>query len=414
MKNFKKAMIGLTAAALAGTMLCTAAFAAEAQAPQQTIEEAAEEAKVFTTQDGVLSIELPKDDDRWTQIEDASSWFAIGDGSDVITVDHIANGEKLPAVEIADEKYEEIYQMFYSTQNEVFTITGRVADKAEAECVRNAVNSFKVLKYDTLQKKEEQPQAVYAVRDLNETRYCTEKAGVNVRNGYTTDDRIIGLCQYGTQIQVTGAVTKDGADTGWIRVNYNGMTGFTWGEFYSTTQPAPIQTPAPTPAPAPAPAPAPEETGTEDELIAGGQIFTGATQVFYNEQTGEAVTLSQLNQGGWANPATGVVYTQESGGGDHMYGDDGSVLVTEWYYSEYVNPGQLIAGGKIFTGAEMELWDPEGGGNIINVKELSQGGWVDEETGVIYTQDDGNENVYHGNDGTKWVTEEMMNALHAE
>lgn len=27
-----------------------------------------------------------------------------------------------------------------------------------------------------------------------------------------------------------------------------------------------------------------------------------------------------------------MIYTQEGGGGDHYYGNDGSVLITEWLY----------------------------------------------------------------------------------
>ena len=81
----------------------------------------------------------------------------------------------------------------------------------------------------------------------------------------------------------------------------------------------------------------PATTAAEDELIADGQIFTGyEMDNLIDVATGEYVTLSELNQGGWADQATGVIYEQEGGGGDHFYGNDGSTLVTEWYYFEYI------------------------------------------------------------------------------
>ena len=334
MKTLKKTLLGITAAGLAGAMVLTTAFAAEAPAPAPaetaTAETAAE--KTFETKDGVLSIQAPKDNDNWAVIDDPNSWFAIGDGNDLITIDHIMNGAQLPQTELANEKYAEVYQMFYSTPNEVFVITGSVAEKDEAAAIKDAVCSFKVLQYDTI-KKPEQPTSAYAVRELNEIRYCTEKDGVNVRSGFTTDDPLIGGFHFGDQVTVTGAVTKDGVDNGWIRVNYNGQTGYTVGQYYSTTKPE-IQ-PAPVPAPAPAPAP-------EDELINDGQIFTGYTMDNLMEVgTGKHITLKELSQGGWANEETGEIFKQEGGGGEHFYGDKGTTLVfEELYYREYGQGGE--------------------------------------------------------------------------
>ena len=213
-----------------------------------------------------MSIQIPRDEDNWTVIDDPNTWFVIGDGKDLIKVDHVANGEQLPKVETANEKFAEVYQMFYSTPNEVFVITGSIADKEEAAAIREAVCSFKVLQYDTI-KKAEQPTSAYAVRELNEIRYCTEKDGVNVRSGYTTDDPLLGGFHYGDQVNVTGAVTRDGVDNGWIRVNYNGQTGYTVGQYYSTTKPEaqPAAAPAPAPAPAPDPAPAAEPDPVEQD-----------------------------------------------------------------------------------------------------------------------------------------------------
>ena len=53
-------------------------------------------ASTFTSQDGILSIELPND--SWTQLQDPAKWIALSDGSNMITVEHFSNGEKLPEI----------------------------------------------------------------------------------------------------------------------------------------------------------------------------------------------------------------------------------------------------------------------------------------------------------------------------
>lgn len=76
------------------------------------------------------------------------------------------------------------------------------------------------------------------------------------------------------------------------------------------------------------------EGAYEDYEHTDGQIFTGFEQPLYDPDTGEQVILKELTQGGYANEATGVIYHQEGGGGDHWYGEDGSVLISEWLYNQ--------------------------------------------------------------------------------
>ena len=52
----------------------------------------------------------------------------------------------------------------------------------------------------------------------------------------------------------------------------------------------------------------------------------------------------------------------------------------------------------------MNLYDPDTG-EIITVKELSQGGYANEETGEIFTQEGGGGDHFYGNYGTTLVTE---------
>lgn len=412
MKTLKKMIAGLMIAALAGTMVYGTVLAEEAaQATAGTATEIVTEAdKTFVTPDGVLSIQFPADGDNWHVVDDPNSWFALSDGKDLIAVDHLAAGDMVPQIELANEHYEEIFQMFYSTKDEVFVITGRVADKNEAQHVKDSVASFKVLKYGEVQKKEAAPpQPVYAVREINEIRYCTEKDGVNVRSGYTTDDRIIGGYHYGDQVAVTGVVTKDGADNGWIRVNYNGQTGYTVAQFYSTVMPAPQPAPQPT-------------KPAEDQPINGGQIFTGFTLEMIDLSTEQFVTIHELSQGGYADINTGEIFTQEGGGGPHFYGDKGTVLmIASEYYRDYqedengefhnvdnvAEENDLINDGQVFTDNYLSLYTEDG--DLVLVRGLSQGGYVNEDTGEVFTQEGGGGDHYYGDKGTVLVSEWYFN-----
>ncbi|MBQ9030951.1 MAG: hypothetical protein IJ106_05795 [Parasporobacterium sp.] len=184
----------------------------------------------------------------------------------------------------------------------------------------------------------------------------------------------------------------------------------------------PVEQPAPQPASQPA-TQAPAQDDNPGELIADGQIFTGYTMYLYApEGGGVLIEVSELNQGGWADPNTGVIYEQEAGGGYHFYGSDGSVWVTEGYFNEFPvgsngfddnawddGLDELIADGQIFTGYTMYLYAPEGGGVLIEVSELNQGGWADPNTGVIYEQEAGGGYHFYGSDGSVWVTEAYFN-----
>jgi len=391
MKAYRKIFTGLFVSALAGTMICTAAFAEEAQnAPQNAAAEIITQTdRTFVTPDGVLSIQFPQDDDNWSVIDDPNSWFAISDGKDLIAIDHLAAGEPLPATETANEHYEEVFQVFYSTQNEVFVITGSVADKQEAQTVRDAVCSFQVLKYDTVKKQEEVPQPVYAVRETNQILYCTEIDGVNVRRGYTTDDPVIGGLHRGDQVNVTGVVTKDGADIGWLQINYNGQTAYCAAQFFSTTNP--VQ---------PAPAPQPTTPAEEETPINGGQIFTGNQEDVY-DANGNMITLKELSQGGWADEATGEIFFPAPGT-DQWFGDRGTTLTGSAPEEELINDGQ------IFTGHQMTLYNEETLEPVV-VSELSQGDWADEATGEVFEQEGGGGDHYYGDRGTTLVSEWYYN-----
>lgn len=62
------------------------------------------------------------------------------------------------------------------------------------------------------------------------TMYAT--AGVNIRAGYSSDHAVIGVLEKGEGIEITGTTSN-----GWIRVKYNGNTGYIFADYLSWSEP---------------------------------------------------------------------------------------------------------------------------------------------------------------------------------
>jgi len=208
-----------------------------AQAPADPAAATDNDAKIFETSDGVLSIEAPRDNDKWTVIPDDQKWFVMSDGTDTITVDYYSNGDTLPAVALAKDTFVQVYQVFYSTKNEVFVVTGEVTIAEDMPYVRDAVNSFQVLKYDTKQAVQPQPEANYGIREIGSDMYCITPDGVNVRESYSTGSKTIGGISYKEKVFVIGEVTKDGTDTGWLKIQYGDGEGYVFDEWFDYNEP---------------------------------------------------------------------------------------------------------------------------------------------------------------------------------
>lgn len=101
--------------------------------------------RVIETSDGVLSIDAPSD--AWQVTTDPNYWFAMTDGMDTITIEHLANGENLPATVVADETYGAVYQAFVSTRNEVFVVKGSAARAEDLESIMKSIGTIKILQF---------------------------------------------------------------------------------------------------------------------------------------------------------------------------------------------------------------------------------------------------------------------------
>ena len=220
-KMFRKAAIG---AAAAGVL--TACVAIPTMAQPQT----------YTSSDGVLSIELP--DESWKEMTDPANWIVLSDGSNTVTIQHFANGEKLPERQIADNHYVNVLEAMFSSKNEVFLITGALTDTSKCAEVATMMSSARVLKYDTKTaiQKETAAASEFSIVPADEILYSTA-SGLYVRTGCSTSETVIGTLGYGESVKVTGRVQRNGADYGWVQVSYNSTTGYVYAGFLSSTKP---------------------------------------------------------------------------------------------------------------------------------------------------------------------------------
>ena len=198
--------------------------------------EAVARPRIIATSDGVLSIEAPSAE--WEVMVDPNHWFAMTDGANTITIEHLSNGESLPATAIADETYAAVYQAIVSTRNEVFVIKGKAVQSEDLESVMKAIGTIKILQFDTKTavSKEETTAASISITPVNKTYYVIGDE-INVRLGCSMDDQVIGAKYYGEEVYVTGSVQKNGADLGWSQISFNNSTGYVSSAFLSETAP---------------------------------------------------------------------------------------------------------------------------------------------------------------------------------
>ena len=191
-------------------------------------------ADVFTTDDGVLSIETPADQ-NWAVTPDPKYWFVITNGNDSILIDHLANGENLPAVQVASETYPGVYQSFVSTANEVFVVKALASQVDDLQNLMGITGTLRVLKFNTktaVTTTDKPASSQFGLRTINKT-YVVTGDEVNVRSGCSTDDAVIGSITKGQEVLVLGAVTLNGADYGWYQISYGGGTGYVSAAFLS-------------------------------------------------------------------------------------------------------------------------------------------------------------------------------------
>lgn len=331
-------------------------------------------ASTFTSQDGILSIELPND--SWTQLQDPAKWIALSDGSNMITVEHFSNGEKLPEIVVADSHYVNTLMAAYSTQNEVFVATGFVTDPAMMNNINDALLSIKVLKYDTKQavatSKPGSGEFVIAPRDLTMYVQVTSD-GLSVRNGYSVDSTLIGSLENGTPVKVTGAVQRDGNDYGWYQIAFNNGSGFVSADYLTTTAPS-----------AAAPGASAQPSGN-----------TGAAS---GSSGNTSSNTSAAEAGGSEESTTYLVYSQGSGRPVNITGSNGVYYDGEGNVYYAAGGGNFADNSGAYYTTTMPASAPDsevlglvstGSGRPVAITATEDGEFQDDEGNVYYPNEDG-------------------------
>ena len=317
-------------------------------------------AESFVSEDGVLSIDLPNE--NWKQIEDVTKWLTFSDGANQITVEHYSNGENLPAISVADSHYVNVFQAAFSTQNEVFIVTGSVVDAAKIPEITQAIMSLKVLKYDTKRAVGTQPEAAandITVIPLDKTMYVTADS-LNVRKGCSTDTQLLGGYKKGSAVKVTGSVQRNGADLGWYQVNYEGGTGYVSGEFLSDT------------------APASTDSSSGSGSDSDSSVYTGNVITVYDEE-GSVFTLYEGTDGYWRDKS-GTSYIRLSETVFQV--NEGTKRLTTYDASADQDEVEVNVEGDPYDRPSLTVYD-----------ELGDSYWIYE----------GSDGYWHEDDGTAYV-----------
>ncbi len=189
-------------------------------------------AATFTTPDGVLSIETPSD--SWVQQSDPDTWFVLSDGSCMIEIDHLSNGEMLPGVQAPSDGREMSCQAFITMNNDVFAIKATAQSREELTELIKMLGSVTIPESGTAPAVQNETPASsvseYGLRAIN-ALYNVATDELNLRSSYDIDSAVLDVLEKGDQVLVTGAVTKNGSDYGWYQVEYDGETAYASSSF---------------------------------------------------------------------------------------------------------------------------------------------------------------------------------------
>lgn len=333
------------------TMIAALAAAATLCLAVPAMAEETEKKNTFTTADGVLSIDLPNE--NWAQLEDPSKWVALSDGSNLITIDHYSNGEELPEIVVADAHYVNTLTAAFTTQNEVFIATGYVIDPAVMNNINESMLSIKILKYDTkLAVTKDAPKDEYTIVPRDTTMYVKVNDSLYVRSGYSVDSGLLGSLQNGTAVHVTGSVQKNGADTGWMQIDYNNGSGFVAGNYLTDTAPA-------------------QSSGSQSSGSQQSQDTPNETYLVYSQGSGRPVNITGSN---------GVFY---DGDGNVFYAVGGGNF-TDNYGAYYSTTVPASAPDTSVVGLVSD-----GSGRPVTVMQNDDGTYSDEEGNIYHVQQDG-------------------------
>ena len=333
-----------------------------------------EEAQIIT-EDGVLSIDIPTP--QWHEVQDPLHWFVISDGSDLITIEHLQNGQSLPAPSVADKDYEAVYHSYVSTKNEVFVIRGCAVKQKDLEDIMKSIATIKILKFDTktaLTPAASKPMTSYTLKQVNDYYYVTASS-LYVRDSYSTDSNILDALDMGNRVYVTAMVQKDGQDTGWAQIRRdNGSTAYVSSKFLAKVNPAEE-----------------EKTPEYDEVT-----------LYAKDGSWIKVFRAKGTTGNWKD-SHGLEFTEIEGNAHLFYDNTNGVYFSMYkeYWDEINQDEQEKADTQDQPTQAMVLY-AENGSEVIVTGHAGDSVWTD-MNGAKYHWIAGTDLLYDENNGMQWT-----------
>ncbi len=310
--------------------------------------------QLVTSKSGIVTITLPSE--QWVEGASDNRCAVFSNGTDYIAFNHYKVGEDLPVIAQPKSEMYESYQTITVQNGYYLELVGYCDDKNDFDDLKKAVNSaafnMERMHADT----HKMVADSMSVENTDLIYYCNADE-LNIRPDGAGNGDPIGLYHKGDQVHVTGIVKTNGVATGWVRVDYNGASGYVSDAFLVSVKP----------------------DQKNDDPTKPGQ--TGNSKVIYFIDSSSA-TIYEYTDGRWKD-ANGIEYWRTVEG--QWASSDGATL----YDYIPVTPNGGLETGNVRT----IYW---GTGNEVTIKEFSDGNWYDSDGKLYWSSGDGQ---WHTNQG---------------
>ena len=187
------------------------------------------------SENGAVTITLPTAE--WTEVASNEACVCFSNGNAAILFDHYSMNDSVPVIDAVGEDNIFFYQTIETANAVKYVFTAYTSNKSELTGIKYAIAGAEV-NAEKLPKEEKHEVVAdqYSVEPADYTAYVTV-AQLNVRPEGNTNSAPLGYLQYRDPVKITGIVSCNGVQTGWVQVDFNGMKGYVSYEFLSTSQP---------------------------------------------------------------------------------------------------------------------------------------------------------------------------------
>ncbi len=353
------------------------------------------DAQTLTSENGIVTVTFPSE--NWAEVTDPTTCALFTNGADMLSFNHYELGkENLPAPQLSAGVVR-IFSTVTVDNKYCYVVTGYCTDndKEKLQELKNIVLSAQVNEDKMHSDVHKLNASAIAVEDMNQTMYVNADE-LNVRSAGSQNDAPIAKLTFGDAVTVVGKVTEDGVDTGWVKIDLNGVTGYVMSMYLSDQKPAgaPEETATDTQTEATADAQTDGVYKTGNYKVLNSSYYTGRMVYEYSDGTwrddyGNIFTLT--NSGYWATPGDDGLYLDEDPSLPY-YDYNGNKV--EIYKDRYTGQ-KYDADGNIYWADEWGLTGSDGSHMAMYYDKPK----IDPESGYYLTNEDG-EDIYVYN--TDW------------